>query len=116
MHRVSLSPTLLLLSVVTANADALTLSQLHELCHSTEVRDSAACAGFMSGFVQGIQQGQQAAAEGKTICFPDGFKIAQMNLILDKIIRDGPQFTNLEAIPGLVIPLQISFPCNKHSK
>jgi hypothetical protein len=101
---------------VSANADALTLSQLHELCHSAEIRDSAACAGFMSGFVQGIQQGQQAAADGKTICFPDGFRIPQMNLILDKIVRDGPQFSHLEAVPGLVIPLQFSYPCNKRSK
>jgi hypothetical protein len=39
-----------------------------------------------------------------------------MNLILDKIIRDGPQFSNLEAVPGLVIPLQSAYPCSKRSK
>jgi Rap1a immunity proteins len=102
-----------LLWPIAANAEGMTLLQLNDICSSNDERDQAGCTGFMAGFFAGLIAGQIAAKDKKTICFPDKFTPPQLNLILKKIVRDGPQFLNLEAVPALTLPLQIAYPCRR---
>lgn len=101
----------LLLASTAHGASEISLLELHKICDSTDERNQSACSGLLVGIVAGLQMGAAASRSGKAICLPGNFSPEQLKLILDKIVRDGPQFLSLPAIPGLMVPLQVAFPC-----
>jgi Rap1a immunity proteins len=102
-----------LLWPMIAMADDLSLLQLHEICDSTDDRSKSACSGLLVGFVAGLQIGSAAAKQGKPICLPENFSPDQLKAVLDKLVRDVPQFLHLPAVPGLAVPLQTAYPCSR---
>jgi hypothetical protein len=100
-----------LLWPINAMADDLSLLQLHEICDSADDRSKSACSGLLVGFIAGLQMGSAATKQGKPICLPGNFSTDQLKSMLDKIVRDSPQFMHLPAVPGLTVPLQHAYPC-----
>ena len=91
-----------------ANDSPMTLLQLHSFCAS---KDNISCVAFFSGFIQGLRFGTSGTKEGNPFCLPDNMTTEQAILILNKIVREGPQFAGLPAVPALAYAFQKSFPC-----
>jgi hypothetical protein len=103
--------TAVLLLSVGAMAGDMSLLQLHDICKEEDPHGGLACSGFLTGFLLGLKMGTQTSKEGKPICFPPNFSVNQMQLILDNIISDGPQWSILPAAPALALALQATFSC-----
>jgi hypothetical protein len=112
MQKTLLSVAFLLWPLI-AMADDLSLLQLHEICDSADDRSKSACSGLLVGFIAGLKMGNAATKQGKPICLPENFSPDQLNAVLDKLVRDVPQFLHLAAIPGLTVPLQNAYPCSR---
>src|SRR5262245_32805836 len=110
---------LLLLAVIllcigaakASDRPSMTLLQLHSFCASKDSTDNISCVAFFSGFIQGLKFGTSGTQAGKPFCLPDNITVDQGILILNKIVRDGPQFAGLEAVPALALYFQSAFPC-----
>jgi hypothetical protein len=96
---------------VSAVAGDVSLLQLRDICKDEEEHGGLACSGFLTGFLVGLKMGTQTSKEGKPICFPRTFSADQMRVILNNIINDGPQWSNLPAAPALALALQANLPC-----
>jgi len=94
-----------------ARADDTSVLLLHHICNDTDQRSQSACSGFLVGLIAGLQYGTKAAREGKAICLPDDFAPDKMKLMLDKIVKEKPEFAALPALPALAFALQSVFPC-----
>jgi hypothetical protein len=110
MQKALLSVAFLLCPLI-AMADDLSLLQLHEICESTDDRSKSACSGLLVGFIAGLKMGSVATKQGKPICLPENFSPDQLKAVLDKLVRDVPQFLHLPAVPGLTVPLQNAYQC-----
>lgn len=86
--------------VAITQASALTGAQLYQFCVEAPKRSlgDTACATYVRGFIDGLVMGALAVSEGHKICIPaDGISVTQGRLILEKTLREHPEFLHEEA-------------------
>jgi hypothetical protein len=69
-----------------------------------------ACVTYIEGLTAGIELGQAA---GKRWCFPEGGTIEQARLIIEKVMREHPEFLHEDAATVAAAALISAFPCDK---
>jgi Rap1a immunity proteins len=92
---------------------SLSVLMLHHVCHDSDPRSKSACSSFLVGFIAGLQMNGKMAREGKPVCPPGGITSDYLISVLDKIIKEKPEFAALPALDALGVGLQTAFPCKK---
>jgi hypothetical protein len=93
------SMTLAAILLVATQANALTGTDLYRFCvESTKGSvENTACNSYVRGFIDGLATAAFEAADGRKFCPPDaGISVEQGRLILEKALRDYPQFLHKE--------------------
>jgi Rap1a immunity proteins len=86
-------------ALAATQANALTGTQLYRFCVEAPKGsvENTACNSYVRGFIDGLVTGVNEAADGRMICLPkDGIALEQGRLILEKALRDYPQFLHKE--------------------
>jgi hypothetical protein len=113
------------LALASTQAIALTGTDLYQLCieskkgseadgslYARRHEDNALCAFYVRGFIDGFDDGTWAHSWGVKICVPDeGISVDQGRLILEKRLREHPEFLHFEAGTIFGVAMADAFRC-----
>ncbi len=108
-----------LLTASSANAQLaqtpnLTGNWLRTVCATSDQRGQVICQMWISGFQAGIISSQNLAQVNKlkpASCIPNNVTADQAKLIIEKFLKDNPQYMQLSAETVATYALVIAFPC-----
>ena len=92
----------------------LTGNWLYTVCAANDQRGQLICQMWIRGFQAGIISSQNLAQVNKlkpASCIPQGVTADQAKLIIEKFLKDNPQYMQLSAETVASYALVIAFPC-----
>jgi Rap1a immunity proteins len=105
---------LLVASSAKAQTSNLTGNWLYTVCATSDQQGQLICQMWISGFQAGIISSQNLAQVNKlkpASCIPYDVTADQAKLIIEKFLRDNPQYMQLSAEMVATYGLVIAFPC-----
>jgi Rap1a immunity proteins len=105
---------LLIASSAKAQNSNLTGNWLYAVCTTRDQQGQLICKMWISGFQAGMFSSQELAQVNKlkpASCIPHGVTGDQAMLIIEKFMRDNPQYMQLSAEMVAAYALVIAFPC-----
>ena len=114
--RLILLPLIFFLVASSAKAQTsnLTGNWLYTVCATSDQQGQLICQMWVSGFQAGILSSQNLAQVNKlkpASCIPNNVTADQAKLIIEKFLRDNPQYMQLSAEMVATYALVIAFPC-----
>jgi hypothetical protein len=105
---------LLAASSAKAQTSNLTGNWLYTVCATSDPKGQTICQMWISGFQAGIISSQNLAQVNKlkrASCIPPDVTADQAKLIIEKFLKDNPQYMQLSAEMVASYALVIAFPC-----
>ena len=118
---------LLLVTVVSCDAEQMRVQDLYKMCTSSTQTDKSACtfyilgvfegAGLVAGTVKG-KSGEFQEAKEKLFCVPEGMSSTAMELVIKMKMGEDylavfPKDRDLPAVSFLIAIIAHEFPCKK---
>ena len=96
-------------------ATAMSGNDLYRYCIGEPAEPVAqiGCIAFIGGFIEGLGIGQEMQRTGKPICAPEGLNAGQARLMIEKRMREHPEFLHFKANEIAGAALLAAFPCPK---
>jgi len=118
---------LMLVTVVTCNAEQMKVQDLYKMCTSSTQTDKTACtfyilgvfegAGLLAGTVKDKGSGTFQELKEKSFCVPEGMSSTAMELVIKKKMGEDlavfPQDREMPAVSLVVAVIAHEFPCKK---
>jgi hypothetical protein len=105
---------LLMVSPAKAQNSNLAGNWLYTVCATSDQQGQLICKMWISGFQAGMFSSQELARVNKlkpASCIPNNVTGDQAKLIIEKFMRDNPQYMQLSAEVVAAYALVIAFPC-----
>jgi hypothetical protein len=107
---------ILLLTASSAKAQNSNLAGnwLYTVCGASDQQGQLICKMWVSGFQAGMVSSQNLARVSKikpASCIPYDLTADQTKLVIEKFLRDNPQYMQLSAEMVAAYALVIAFPC-----